>query len=80
MAKDTNEIGYAIYLSILVQCCSCYHRLRIGLGYFATSFAMLTGTPIDGALLGHALVLHWTKPIVFSAVRSLAFQSTGTSL
>ncbi|KZT67592.1 MFS general substrate transporter [Daedalea quercina L-15889] len=46
--------------------------IRIGLGYFATSFAMLTGTPIDGALVGHGTVLHWSKPIVFSAVVMIA--------
>ncbi|KAH9921464.1 major facilitator superfamily domain-containing protein [Fomitopsis serialis] len=46
--------------------------VRIGLGYFATSFAMLTGTPIDGALLGHGLILNWSKPIVFSGVVIIA--------
>lgn len=38
---------------------------------------MLTGTPIDGALLGHTLMLHWTKPIVFSAVGFSALQLHG---
>ncbi|KZT71789.1 MFS general substrate transporter [Daedalea quercina L-15889] len=42
--------------------------IRMGLGYFFVSFAMLTGTPIDGALLGQGSVLYWPKPIVFSGV------------
>ena len=33
--------------------------------YFGTSFAMLAGTPIAGALYGHG---NWTRPIVFSGV------------
>ncbi|KAI0920152.1 hypothetical protein AcW1_001970 [Taiwanofungus camphoratus] len=40
--------------------------LRIGFGYAFSSFAMLTGTPIDGALLGPDN--HWHKPIIFSGV------------
>jgi len=40
--------------------------LRIGFGYFLTSFAILTGTPINGALLGsHG---QWYKPTVFSGI------------
>ncbi|KZT63237.1 MFS general substrate transporter [Daedalea quercina L-15889] len=40
--------------------------LRLGLAYFFTSLAMLTGTPIAGALYDeHA---QWYKPIVFSSV------------
>ncbi|TFY65284.1 hypothetical protein EVJ58_g2061 [Rhodofomes roseus] len=42
--------------------------IQMGLGYCFTSLAMLTGSPIDGALLGHGTILHWPKPIVFSAV------------
>ena len=40
----------------------------MGLGYFFVAFAMLTGTPINGALLGHGSELHWPSPIVFSSV------------
>lgn len=47
----------------------------MGLGYCFIAFAMLTGTPIDGALLGHGSDLHWPSPIVFSAV-SLARRCT----
>ncbi|KAH9913285.1 major facilitator superfamily domain-containing protein [Fomitopsis serialis] len=46
--------------------------IRMGLGYCIVSFAMLTGTPIDGALLGQGSVLQWPKPIVFSAVVMVA--------
>ena len=45
-------------------------RLRIGMGYCISAFALLTGTPIDGALLGRDNV--WYKPIVFSGVVILA--------
>ncbi|KAH9949495.1 major facilitator superfamily domain-containing protein [Amylocystis lapponica] len=44
--------------------------LRIGVSYFLTSFALLTGTPIDGALLGPEL--RWDRPIIFSAVTYIA--------
>lgn len=44
--------------------------LRLGLAYFTVSFAMLTGTPIVGALYD----LHdaWFRPIVFSGVVMIA--------
>lgn len=38
----------------------------MGLGYFFTSFALLTGTPIVGALLDPDD--DWTKPILWSGV------------
>lgn len=71
MAKSADEIGCVsclmcgklwsdLFLSYRV--CS----LRIGFGYAFSSFAMLTGTPIDGALLGPDN--HWHKPIIFSGV------------
>lgn len=50
----------------------------MGLGYFVVSFAMLTGTPIDGALLGNGTVLNWPKPIVFSAVCIVFLRSRNT--
>ena len=40
--------------------------VRIGVAYFITSFAILTGTPIAGALLKGN---NWGKPIAFSGVR-----------
>ncbi|KAI0719437.1 MFS general substrate transporter [Fomitopsis betulina] len=40
--------------------------LRIGMLFLATSFPILVGTPIDGALLGAANT--WYKAILFSAV------------
>jgi len=40
--------------------------IRMGLSYFLTAFAMLTGTPISGALL--TADEHWFRPIVFSGV------------
>ncbi|KAH9926041.1 uncharacterized protein B0H18DRAFT_954918 [Fomitopsis serialis] len=39
--------------------------IRLGLGYFVTSFAMLTGTPIAGALFDEGG--RWYKPIVFNS-------------
>lgn len=39
--------------------------LRMGIGYFIASLALLTGTPIDGALFAQG---EWAKPTVFSAV------------
>jgi len=39
---------------------------RIGLNYFITSFAILTGTPITGALLSSDQ--QWSKPIIFSGI------------
>ncbi|KAH9922390.1 MFS general substrate transporter [Fomitopsis serialis] len=44
--------------------------IRIGLGYWFCGFAMLTGSPISGALLGPQD--DWTKPIIFSGVVMLA--------
>lgn len=40
--------------------------LRLGVAYFLTSFAMLTGTPIVGALVGTKV--DWSRGIVFSGV------------
>jgi MFS family permease len=40
--------------------------IRIGIGFFGTSFGCLTGTPIAGALLGDDL--QWWKPTVFAGV------------
>ncbi|EPS94262.1 hypothetical protein FOMPIDRAFT_130368 [Fomitopsis schrenkii] len=40
--------------------------LRIGFAYFLVSFAILTGSPIDGALLGEQR--HWANSIIFSGV------------
>ncbi|EED81649.1 predicted protein [Postia placenta Mad-698-R] len=41
--------------------------LRTGLGFFVLAFAMLTGTPIDGALLGDDY--SWYKALIFSGIR-----------
>ena len=54
---------------------SLSRSICMGLGYFFIAFAMLTGTPINGALLGHGSDLHWPSPIVFSSV-SLARPAT----
>lgn len=43
-----------------------FASLRIGMLFLATSFPILVGTPIDGALLGAANT--WYKAILFSAV------------
>ncbi|EPS97880.1 hypothetical protein FOMPIDRAFT_1018031 [Fomitopsis schrenkii] len=40
--------------------------LRLGLAFFSSSFALLTGTPIAGALYDSGG--QWYKPVVFSAV------------
>lgn len=40
--------------------------VRIGVVYFITSFAILTGTPIAGALFEGD---NWGKPVAFSGVR-----------
>ncbi|KZT66414.1 MFS general substrate transporter [Daedalea quercina L-15889] len=40
----------------------------LGLSYCITSFTLLTGTPIDGALLGSAEHAQWYRPTVFSGV------------
>ena len=48
--------------------CSIY----MGVGFFLTSFANLTGTPISGALLGDNRNATWFKPIIFSGVTILA--------
>ncbi|EPS93825.1 hypothetical protein FOMPIDRAFT_1033567 [Fomitopsis schrenkii] len=44
--------------------------IRIGFGYCFSGFAMLTGSPISGALLGPEN--DWAKPIIFSGVVTLA--------
>lgn len=44
--------------------------IRIGFGYCFVSFAMLTGTPIAGALLGSEN--RWDRAIIFSGVVMLA--------
>ncbi|KAH9914343.1 MFS general substrate transporter [Fomitopsis serialis] len=41
--------------------------LRIGMLFFATSFPILVGTPIDGALLGSDNT-YWYKAIIFSGI------------
>jgi len=40
--------------------------IRMGLAFIVIAFAALTGTPIDGALLGNDYT--WAKPIIFSGV------------
>ncbi|TFY55681.1 hypothetical protein EVJ58_g8095 [Rhodofomes roseus] len=40
--------------------------IRLGIGYFVSSFAMLTGTPIAGALFDDGD--QWYKPIVFCTI------------
>lgn len=40
--------------------------VRIGFGFFVSSFGALVGAPIDGALLGNSFP--WYKAIIFSAV------------
>lgn len=46
--------------------------VRIGVVYFITSFAILTGTPIAGALFEGD---NWGKPIAFSGVRCVFFSA-----
>ncbi|KAL0565459.1 hypothetical protein V5O48_016566 [Marasmius crinis-equi] len=43
---------------------------RLGLGFFICSVAILTGTPVEGALLGHTFP--WWRPIVFAGVMILS--------
>ncbi|EIM80934.1 MFS general substrate transporter [Stereum hirsutum FP-91666 SS1] len=45
---------------------------RIGIAMFVCGFAILTGTPITGALLKPPQYNTWTKPVIFSAVVILA--------
>lgn len=40
--------------------------MSLGLAYFISSFAFLTGAPIDGALLGNVNDPRWYRPTVFS--------------
>ncbi|KAF9001669.1 major facilitator superfamily domain-containing protein [Cyathus striatus] len=47
--------------------------IRIGIAFLVIAFAALTGTPIDGALLGRDFV--WYKAIIFSGV--VVFVGTG---
>jgi len=60
------------FISLLPPAVAAFSRnmeeigIRMGLSYFLTSFALLTGTPISGALLGTDV--HWFRPIVFSGV------------
>jgi len=74
MARDQNEIGYVCdprptSTDPKLTAGPCRQSsLRIGFCYFTASFAILTGTPIVGALLG--TTKDWTKPIVFSGVRA----------
>ena len=69
MASDPDEVGSAHPLRIFFspELNDATFRLRIGTAYFITAIALLTGTPIDGALLGPDN--QWYKPIVFSGVR-----------
>ncbi|VDC06026.1 unnamed protein product [Peniophora sp. CBMAI 1063] len=41
---------------------------RLGLAFFLTSVGVLTGNPIDGALLGNTLPYTWGRALVFSGV------------
>lgn len=59
VALSTSSVLRLIYF--------CLGRLRLGLAFFSSSFALLTGTPIAGALYDSGG--HWYRPIVFSAVR-----------
>ncbi|KAI0728961.1 major facilitator superfamily domain-containing protein [Fomitopsis betulina] len=54
-AKGLHEIGRVL--------------LRLGLAFFTSSFALLTGTPIAGALYDSGG--QWYRPIVFSAVSTM---------
>ncbi|TFK45966.1 MFS general substrate transporter [Heliocybe sulcata] len=47
--------------------------IRMGVGFFLTSFANLTGTPINGVLLGDTFA--WWKPILFSGITVIAGSS-----
>ncbi|KZT65262.1 MFS general substrate transporter [Daedalea quercina L-15889] len=49
-------------------------ELRIGMLFLATSFPILVGTPIDGALLGSDNT-YWYKAILFSAIVMLVGSS-----
>jgi hypothetical protein len=40
----------------------------MGIGYFLSSFAFLSGPPIAGALVSNGT--HWSKGIIFNGVRS----------
>ena len=50
------------------------HRIRMGLAFFVSSFAMLGGTPISGALITPAND-KWSRPIIFSGVSPFASDS-----
>lgn len=74
LSRDVNEIGCAASSAAcippdfwLTPICLC--SFRVGMGYFLTSFAILTGTPISGALFKDGV---WSKPIAFSGVRGHA--------
>jgi hypothetical protein len=40
----------------------------MGIAYFVSSFAYLSGPPIQGALLNNGGGVHWYKPVIFSGV------------
>lgn len=71
MAKDINEIG-CVFSPLpaphILPHCVRINSVRVGVAYFITSFAILTGAPIAGALLGPE-DSNWGKPIAFSGVR-----------
>ena len=64
----TNIVDFVALIRLLI------YSLRIGMLFLATSFPILVGTPIDGALLGAANT--WYKAILFSAVSEENVAST----
>jgi len=68
MSKSVNEIGSVALVKIIAALgTDIMSRLRIGFLCFFTSFALLTGTPIVGAL--YDVDYHWFRPIMCVLVR-----------
>ncbi|THH06902.1 hypothetical protein EW146_g9475, partial [Bondarzewia mesenterica] len=72
LSKDTSEIGYrysvrslTVVFTLIICIAGLLPEYASGWLFFVTSFGALTGTPIDGALLGETFP--WYKAIVFSA-------------
>jgi len=72
-ARDINEVGFVSLSSdfSVTLANASFSRTRMGLLTFISSFALLTGSPISGALL-HAPEYLWWRPVVFSGVTMLA--------
>jgi MFS family permease len=65
-SRNLGEVGYVFHVNVQNKRLH-QNRTRIGLMTFVSSFGLLTGNPISGAILDPPRY-SWIQPIVFSGV------------